>query len=101
MSQTVRADVCVIGAGVVGLHNALQYARRGFSVVIVDELTEHVKSAYKVGESLLIFSNPFLRTIGELDQELSEAFPKRGVWFAYGLKARGRSKRTSPNGGSS
>src|SRR6266851_1572194 len=88
MSQTVRADVCVIGAGVVGLHNALQYARRGFSVVIVDELTEHVKSAYKVGESLLIFSNPFLRTIGELDQELSEAFPKRGVWFAYGLEGK-------------
>ncbi|MGN9913471.1 NAD(P)/FAD-dependent oxidoreductase [Phytohabitans sp. LJ34] len=88
MSETVRADVCVIGAGIVGLHNALQYARRGFSVVVVDELTERSKSAYKVGESLLIFSNAFLRTIGELDKELSESFEKRGVWFSYGLEGK-------------
>ena len=88
MSQTVRADVCVIGAGIVGLHNALQYARRGFSVVIVDELTERGKSAYKVGESLLIYSNAFLRTIGDLDQELSESFEKRGVWFTYGMEGK-------------
>jgi 2-polyprenyl-6-methoxyphenol hydroxylase-like FAD-dependent oxidoreductase len=88
MSQTVRADVCVIGAGIVGLHNALQYARRGFSVVIVDELTDRGKSAYKVGESLLIFSNAFLRTIGDLDKELSESFEKRGVWFAYGMEGK-------------
>ncbi|WP_173034437.1 FAD-dependent oxidoreductase [Phytohabitans flavus] len=88
MSETVRADVCVIGAGIVGLHNALQYARRGFSVVIVDELTERGTSAYKVGESLLIFSNAFLRTIGELDKELSESFEKRGVWFAHGLEGK-------------
>lgn len=88
MSQPVRADVCVIGAGIVGLHNALQYARRGFSVVIVDELTERGMSAYKVGESLLIFSNAFLRTIGELDKELSGSFEKRGVWFTYGLEGK-------------
>jgi 2-polyprenyl-6-methoxyphenol hydroxylase-like FAD-dependent oxidoreductase len=88
MSETIRADVCVIGAGIVGLHNALQYARRGFSVVVVDELTEQGKNAYKVGESLLIFSNAFLRTIGGLDQELSDSFEKRGVWFAYGLEGK-------------
>ena len=29
----LHADVCVVGAGLVGLYNALQYARRGFSVV--------------------------------------------------------------------
>lgn len=90
MSKTVHADVCIMGAGIVGLHNALQYARRGFSVVIIDELDERVKSAYKVGESLLIFSNPFLRTMGELDQELAEAFPKRGVWFTYGLEGKSK-----------
>ena len=88
MSQTLRADVCIIGAGIVGLHNALQYARRGFSVVIVDELTERGKAAYKVGESLLIFSNAFLRTIGDLDEELSASYPKKGVWFAYGLEGK-------------
>jgi 2-polyprenyl-6-methoxyphenol hydroxylase-like FAD-dependent oxidoreductase len=88
MSPVVRADVCVIGAGIVGLHNALQYARRGFSVVIVDELTERGMNAYKVGESLLIFSNAFLRTIGDLDKELNASFEKRGVWFAYGMEGK-------------
>jgi len=86
--DAVRTDVCVIGSGIVGLHNALQYARRGFRVAIVDELTERDKSTYKVGESLLIFSNPFLRTIGDLDKELSESFEKRGVWFAHGLEGK-------------
>ena len=84
----VRVDVCIIGSGIVGLHNALQYARRGFRVAIVDELTERDKSAYKVGESLLVFSNPFLRTIGDLDKELSASFEKRGVWFAHGLEGK-------------
>src|SRR5690348_10902320 len=28
----LRADICVIGAGLVGLYNALQYAKRGLSV---------------------------------------------------------------------
>lgn len=86
--DAVHVDVCVIGSGIVGLHNALQYARRGFRVAIIDELTERDKSAYKVGESLLVFSNPFLRTIGDLDKELSESFEKRGVWFAYGLEGK-------------
>src|SRR3954470_19866594 len=88
MSETVRADVCVMGAGIVGLHNALQYARRGFKVVLVDEMTERGMAAYKVGESLLIFSNAFLRTIGELDKELNESFEKKGVWFTYGLEGK-------------
>ena len=57
MAETVvpqRADVCVVGAGLVGSYNALQYARRGFSVVLVDELTRRQEASYKVGESLLV-----------------------------------------------
>ena len=83
-----RADVCVIGAGIVGLYNALQYAKRGFSVVIVDELTEGKLADYKVGESLLVFSNTFLRTVGELDGVLSDSFVKQGFWMAYGLEGK-------------
>jgi len=84
----LTADVCVIGAGLVGLANALQYARRGLSVVLVDELTPAQCADYKVGESLLVFSNAFLRTIGELDDELSTSFVKQGFWMAYGLEGK-------------
>jgi flavin-dependent dehydrogenase len=90
-SQTahdLRADVCVLGAGIVGLWNALHYAKRGFSVVLLDELTEHGTADYKVGESLLVFSNTFLRTIGELDDELTDSFVKQGFWMAYGLEGK-------------
>ena len=84
----LRVDVCVIGAGLLGLHNAMQYAKRGFTVAIVDELTERAKESFKVGESLLVFANAFLRTIGDLDKELSESFEKAGFWMAYGLEGK-------------
>ena len=84
--SVMQADVCVIGAGLIGLMNALQYARRGFSVVIIDELTEHNTTAYKVGESALGYTTAFLRVIGGLDSELSASFQKHGVWFIRGLE---------------
>src|ERR1700759_405929 len=76
-----RADIAVVGAGIVGLHNALQYARRGYSVILLDEQGEAQTGDYKVGESLLIFSNAFLRTIGGLEKELSGSFVKQGFWM--------------------
>ncbi|MFJ6215676.1 NAD(P)/FAD-dependent oxidoreductase [Streptomyces sp. NPDC092296] len=79
-------DVCVYGAGIIGMFNALQYAKRGFSVAIVDELTEADMQAYKVGESLLIFSNAMLRSVCELDDEISVSFDKRGLWFIHGYE---------------
>ncbi len=78
-------EVTVIGAGMLGLFNALQYAKRGIHVVLIDNLVGK-KRSYKVGESLLIFTNPFLRTIGELDDFLGNSFPKDGVWFTYGTE---------------
>jgi len=83
-------DVCVFGAGIIGMFNALQYAKRGLSVAIVDELSEVDKSAYKVGESLLIFSNAMLRSVGDLDNEISLSFDKRGLWFIYGYEGKKR-----------
>lgn len=87
-TTAVRADVCVAGSGIVGLVSALQHAKRGLSVVIVDELTERGTSAYKVGESLLGFTNAFLRSIGDLDAEVGASFPKHGVWFTWGLEGK-------------
>jgi len=81
-------DVCVIGAGIIGLHNAIQYAKRGFSVTIVDELTDRSTSRYKVGESLFGATNSFFRTVSDLDEAISGSFTKRGVWFAYGLEGK-------------
>ena len=81
------AEVTIIGGGILGLFNALQYAKRGINVVLIDDLQGKERS-FKVGESLLIFTNPFLRTIGELDDFLQEAFPKHGVLFVYGAEGK-------------
>lgn len=82
----LSADVCVVGAGLVGLFSALQFAKSGLSVVVVDAQTEAQQADFKVGESLLVFSNAFLRTIGELDEQLSASFVKQGFWMAHGLE---------------
>jgi 2-polyprenyl-6-methoxyphenol hydroxylase-like FAD-dependent oxidoreductase len=84
----IRADVCVMGFGVVGLINAIALAKRGLTVVIIDQPTEKQLASYKVGESLLVYSNAFLRAIGELDESLEESFGKEGFWMAHGLEGR-------------
>jgi 2-polyprenyl-6-methoxyphenol hydroxylase-like FAD-dependent oxidoreductase len=86
--EAPRTEVAIIGAGIVGLFNALQYAKRGFQVTLIDDVVNQ-KRSYKVGESLLVFSNAFLRTIGGLDEFLvRESVPKRGVWFTYGAEGQ-------------
>ncbi len=87
-SDSQETQVVVVGAGIIGLINALQYARRNIDVVLIDNLVGH-KRSYKVGESLLVFSNMFLRTVGGLDEHLmTESFPKHGIWFTYGMEGR-------------
>ncbi|GAA2069431.1 hypothetical protein GCM10009801_19080 [Streptomyces albiaxialis] len=83
-----RADVCVVGHGVVGLTTAIAMAKRGMTVVCLDQPTEKQQASYKVGESLLVFSNAFLRAIGELDETLENSFGKKGFWMAHGLEGR-------------
>jgi 2-polyprenyl-6-methoxyphenol hydroxylase-like FAD-dependent oxidoreductase len=79
-------EVVVVGAGIVGLANALQLAKRGLRVTLVDNIRDQRRS-FKVGESFLVFTSAFLRTIGELDDFISdESFIKLGVWFASGAE---------------
>lgn len=83
------AEVVILGGGIIGLFNAQQYAKRGIPVVLVDDLVGN-KRSYKVGESLLVMSNPFLRTIGGLDEHIeNDAVPKLGVWFVHGAEGKG------------
>lgn len=82
MTVVLNSQVTIIGAGILGLFNALLYAKKGCQVTVIDKL-EGRKVRYKVGESQLMFTNPFLRTIGEMDDFLqNRSFPKQGVWFA-------------------
>lgn len=82
--DTAHTEAVVIGAGVVGLMNTLQFAKRGIKVTLIDNIVGQ-KRSYKVGESLLVFSNMFLRTVGGLDNFIRyESVPKTGVWFTYG-----------------
>lgn len=81
-------DVVVVGAGIVGLTNALQLAKRGLQVTLIDNIRDQ-RTSFKVGESFLVFTSAFLRTIGELDEFIShESFIKLGVWFSVGAEGR-------------
>ena len=93
-AEAATTDVAIMGAGIVGLFNALQYAKRGFQVTLLDNARGQ-KRSFKVGESFLIFTNPFLRTVGGLDAFAGECFPKHGVWFTYGLEHSHRFEGTS------
>ena len=81
-SSAHETEVAIIGAGILGLSNALAFAKRGMKVALIDDIVNQ-KRSFKVGESLLIFSNPFLRSIGgqRLDDFVQNSFPKDGVWF--------------------
>ncbi|WP_200923113.1 NAD(P)/FAD-dependent oxidoreductase [Frankia sp. BMG5.23] len=85
---TSETDVVVVGAGIIGLANALQLAKRGLRVTLIDNLRDK-KHSYKVGESFLVFTSAFLRTVGELDEFITEeSFAKLGVWFSHGTENR-------------
>ncbi|MEV4376130.1 FAD-dependent monooxygenase [Streptosporangium sp. NPDC049644] len=80
-------DVVIMGAGIIGLLNALSLAKRGLRVTIVDDVVRQ-KRSFKVGESFLV-STGFARTVGELDDFLNEeCFTKLGVWFTYGMEGK-------------
>ncbi|WP_437300179.1 NAD(P)/FAD-dependent oxidoreductase [Sorangium sp. So ce426] len=85
-SDVADTDVVVAGAGIVGLITALQLVKRGLKVTIIDDIGTR-KQTFKVGESTLVFTNGFIRTIGELDAYCtSTCQPKIGVAFIEGME---------------
>ena len=86
MNENNNKSVAVIGAGIIGLMNALQLAKRGIKVTIIDNIDEE-KRSFKVGESLLVFGNMFIRTVCDLREFVrTENFPKGNLWFNYGME---------------
>lgn len=79
-------QVVIVGAGIVGLLTALQLRKRGLRVLIIDRISS--RKYYKVGESLLIFSNAFMRTVGGLNDFCNTSQPKLGVWFTHDMEHR-------------
>lgn len=80
-------DVVVVGGGIVGLLTALQLDNRGLRVTLIDDIAKRrTEKRYKVGESLLIFSNPVCRVIGEMQEFCTRSHPKQGLWFTWGME---------------
>ncbi|MBO0769494.1 MAG: TIGR03364 family FAD-dependent oxidoreductase [Solirubrobacterales bacterium] len=72
MSEFREIDVCVVGAGIVGLAHALEARRRGLSVLVLD------RDARAVGASVRNFGHVFVGGQGD------------GASFEYALRSRER-----------
>ncbi|UAL31474.1 tryptophan 7-halogenase [Nocardioides rotundus] len=88
VKEEVSTSVTIMGAGLVGMVNAMAYAKRGISVTLIDASGPGEHERYKVGESLLVYSNAFLRALGDVDEELCRSRPKGGFWMARGMEGR-------------
>ena len=72
----VDADVCVVGAGIVGLAHALEAQRRGLTVVVLDR---HDRA---VGASVRNFGHVFVGAVADVD--LPAALRSRERWLELG-----------------
>ncbi len=82
LRQTVKADICVIGAGLAGLTTALEAQRRGLEVVVLE--AERVgwgasgRNAGIVSAGFALGAKELLAAVGEQD-----------AWTLHGLSATG------------
>ena len=81
MSLQVDADVCIVGAGIVGLAHALEARRRGLRVVVCE------RDGRAVGASVRNFGHCFVAAMGA-GAELDCALAGRDRWLEYGRRAR-------------
>jgi FAD dependent oxidoreductase TIGR03364 len=78
--ETVEADICVVGAGIVGLAHAHEARARGLRVVLVE------RHHHAVGASVRNFGHGFLSAMGE-GEALDYAVAARQRWLELGARA--------------
>ena len=76
-SKVIEADVCVVGAGMLGLAHALEARRRGLSVVVIE------REQHAVGASVRNFGHLFFSGLGDGDN-FDCALRSRERWLELG-----------------
>jgi FAD dependent oxidoreductase TIGR03364 len=80
MRQVLEADVCVIGAGIVGLAHAHEARRRGMRIVVLD------RDHRAVGASVRNFGHVFVGALADGD-DLECGLRSRERWLELGRRA--------------
>jgi FAD dependent oxidoreductase TIGR03364 len=78
--ETVEADICVVGAGIVGLAHAHEARARRLRVVVAE------RDRHAVGASVRNFGHGFLSAMGE-GEALECALTARERWLELGARA--------------
>jgi FAD dependent oxidoreductase TIGR03364 len=78
--ETLDADLCVVGAGIVGLAHAHEARRRGLNVVLVE------RNSRAVGASVRNFGHAFVASVAD-GADLECALRGRERWLALGGRA--------------
>ncbi|HUY59774.1 MAG TPA: TIGR03364 family FAD-dependent oxidoreductase [Solirubrobacteraceae bacterium] len=79
-TRTIETDVCVVGAGIVGLAHALEARRRGLNVVVLD------RDDRAAGASVRNFGHLFFTSVDGSMLRCAEIARER--WLEFGAKAR-------------
>lgn len=86
MKSMARADVTVLGAGIVGVAVALQLARRGLSVVLIDRRAPGEETSYGnagIIEGNTIFPPAFPRDFGALARVALKRAPEANYHLSF------------------
>lgn len=78
--QTIETDLCVVGAGIVGLAHAHEGRRRGLRVALLE------RSQRAVGASVRNFGHAFIACVSDGD-DLECALRSRERWLELGARA--------------
>jgi FAD dependent oxidoreductase TIGR03364 len=78
--STIHADLCIVGAGIVGLAHAHEARARGLQVVVLE------RHARAVGASVRNFGHGFLAAMGD-GEPLDCAIAARERWLELGVRA--------------
>jgi FAD dependent oxidoreductase TIGR03364 len=79
--RTIDADLCVVGAGIVGLAHAHEGRRRGLRVVLVE------RDQQALGASVRNFGHAFVAGVGD-GEDLECALRARERWLELGARAK-------------